>query len=535
MQRYDAIIIGAGLNGLTAAARLAAAGLSVLVLERNSVIGGAATGGELAPGFAVPRYSPVTGFIDPILVRELDLPRHGLQLLRLEGGVTLLPDESYIASYRNGAVQRREIERFSRHDADAWVRFSRDMMRAARRLMPHLSVTPPDPVAHSFPGWRAMTALLEKMSAVGAPGVASDWHDDVRLWTMSLVELLDQYFESDALKIHLATPALIGASLGPRSPTTAGLLPLRWLGHTGDPAGSPQKIVPRGGIGAFAAALAAAVRSGGGDIRTDAEVTDIMMRSGGAVGVILADGEEIHGRLTLSDLDLKRSFLSLFQWKDLPKGFVENVGAFHTHGVTAQFNLALDALPSFSAVPAECPALAGGVRVAAPFNQMERAFDDWKERRPPRLPLLDIAIPTLTDPTLAPPGRHVMSVTIQYVPLELHDGSWTPPRRAALSELVLDRLEVHCPDLRSHVIAQDLVTPHEIEGELGFTQGDLAMGDMTLDQMWINRPFAGASGYRTPIRNFFLCSASAHPGTAVWGGAGANAAREALRMLKGGR
>lgn len=530
MQRYDALVIGAGVNGLTAAAYLADAGLSVLVLERNSDIGGAAALGEFAPGFSAPRYPSPGAAISPAIVRDLDLYRHGLNLVRSDGGVSLFPDGRYVASYRNESVQRRELARHSHRDGDAWLRFSRDMQRAAAWLDPLLSEPPADPVARSFPGARGAASLLRRLDETGT----EELYSDVRLWTLSIADYLDQYFESEQIKAHLAAPALVGAPLGPCAPATAIRLSSLWLGENGTSRGAPAIVHPQGGGAALAGALAGATVARGGEIRLDAEVTEITLMSGAATGVVLADGEEIRGRMILSDLDLKRSFLGLFQWKDLPENFVDAVGTFRSRGTGARLNLALDARPSFPTVPEDCPAVLGGLRIPGTFEQLEQASDTCMQREVPRTPLLDVSIPTLIDPACAPPDRHVMSVAIQYVPQEPR-GGWTAERRERLAEETIDRLAVHSPGLKDLVSAYDLATPHDIEIELGIAHGDLSMGDMTPGQMFFNRPLPGCAGYRTPVGNYYLCSSSAHPGAALQGGPGANAARAAIRVMKAGR
>jgi phytoene dehydrogenase-like protein len=286
-----------------------------------------------------------------------------------------------------------------------------------------------------------------------------------------------------------------------------------------------------GGPAAIARALASAIEAHGGTIRTEAEVTDVLMREGAARGVVLANGEEIYGRAILSDLDLKRTFLALFRWTELPEGFVEKVGRFRMRGVSAKVNLALDDAPEFPAVPAGCPALLGGVRLGTSLEEMECAADDWRDRIPPRVPLIDALIPSLADRSLAPAGKHVMSVAVHYVPEALHDGPWTPERKDELADLVIARLAERSPGIRERIVALETLVPSDIESEVGLTAGDLSQGETTLDQMFFNRPMAALAGSRTPIRDLYLCSASAHPGPLGIGYAGANAAALAVASL----
>jgi phytoene dehydrogenase-like protein len=275
------------------------------------------------------------------------------------------------------------------------------------------------------------------------------------------------------------------------------------------------------------------VEAHGGQIRIEAEVTDVLMKDRTVRGVVLANGEEILAPAVLSDLDVKRSFLGLFQWKDLPEGLVESIGRFRMKGVVAKVNLALDGAPEFPALAAGCPAVAGGLRLAGSVERMEEAFDDWRDGIPPRDPLIEVLMPSLSDPTLAPAGKHVLSAVVQYVPETLHEGAWCAERRNALGDLVVSRLAEVSPDIGARIVAREIWLPADIEAEIGLTSGDFSHGEMTLDQMFFNRPLAGMGGYDTPVRNFYLCSESAHPGAMVPARSGANAAARVLAARKG--
>lgn len=521
MKRHDAIVIGGGLNGLTAAAYLARAGADVLLVERNAALGSAAASYEILPGFHMPRYELGTASFPARIVADLELPRFGLRLLRVDGGVSLLPGGAYHANYRDGVMHRREIARHSLRDADAWTGFRRDMLRAVAHLRTTLAQPLQNPARRSLATFRGLLGRAGRL----ADKPTDELHDLVRLWTLSCADLLDGYFESDELKIHLATAALAGATMGPFSPTSGRLLMQAFMEETvGASGGAPATVIPLGGPQAIADALAASIRANGGIVRTEAEVTDVLIRDGKARGVALANGEEIFASALLSDLDLKRTFLALFPWKELPKGFVERVSRFRMRGVTAKVNIALDNAPQFLGVPQDCPALLGGVRLAGSMQQMERAFDDWRDRIPPRTPIIEALIPSLVDRSLAPHGKHVMSVAVHYVPEALHDGVWTGARKDELGDLVVTQLAERSPGLKEHILALETLVPPDIESEVGLTAGDFEQGEMTLDQMFFNRPMAGLAGYETPIGNFYLCSGSAHPGALVSGGAGAGAA-----------
>lgn len=533
MKRHEAIVIGAGLNGLTAAAYLARAGLSVLVLDRNAAPGGGEVGLEIAPGFRLSRFSQGNVALPARIAADLELSRFGLRYLHAEGGITLASDGRYLASYRDGAVQRREIARHSKRDADSFTRYRRDRLADARRLTPLLSRPMDDYAGSTLASFRRRLKLLSSMAVCDT----RELYEVSRVWTLSMRELLDENFDSDLLKAHLAGPALIGSTLGPSSPTSALRLVSAFMGLTeaaslDASAGMPDKILPLGGPDALAHALVAAIQAHGGSIRMEAEVTDILMRHQNARGVVLANGEEIEANAILSDLDLKRSVLSLFQWKDLPSGVVNKTGMFRTTGVVAKINLALDRMPDFPSLPEGCPSIAGGLVLASSLDDIDRAYDDWRDRLPPRQPLIEAVMPSLTDPTLAPPGKHVMSIMVQFVPETLHEGAWSDERKQALGEMAISKFAGVSPGFADLVLAREILLSRDIENEAGLTSGDLSQGEMTLDQMFANRPFAASGAYSTPIKNFYLCSASAHPGSMAPGVAGANAAAGILSHRK---
>lgn len=529
MERADAVVIGAGLNGLTAAARLAGAGLSVLVVERTDHVGGGMAQRALAPGYSVPPIGFSHGYVPPELIREFDLGRHGLQMVRREGGVSLLDEGSYVVGYTDPQVMQRELARHSRRDADAWPRFARDMLRQAEQIKQTLLRSPSDPSTRSIAGFKERLSRAKEVAAL-QPEIL---YEVSRFWCLSLNDLLGQYFENPAVRAFLAAPALVGRALGPDDPTGAALLAPLWL--NGSEGGAPWRMSPKGGMAALSHIMADIVRARGGEIRFDAEVTDIKMVNKKAAAVILADGEEIDTSLIVSDLDVKRSFLSLFQWSGLPDGFGEDVAHVQMEGIVARVNFALEGIPEFSSLPKTLPALSGGLSIGGDISSMARAYDDWRDQRPPTCPMLDIAIPTLDDPSLAPVGGHLFAINVQYVPHELHDGVWSPMRRNALLQTVKDMISRHAPDFESHIVAEELRVPADIEDEAGYTRGDPFLGQMSLDQMSFNRPVPGFSAYQSPIKNFYLCSASAHPGGLALGAAGANAAQEIIDGLKGRR
>ena len=528
MERHEAIIIGGGLNGLTAAAYLARAGVDVLLLDRNEKLGVAEQGVELAPGFRLPRFRLGVNRLPTRTIFDLELPKFGLRIARLEGGVSLMNDGRYHASYADGLIYRRELGRLSSRDADAWPRFRRDMLRANRALDAALTHVMRD---LSRPSLTALRELLGGADRLAKMPV-EELHDLTRLWAQPCAAFLDSYFESEVLKAHLASSALAGTTLGPLAPSSARFLMNLFRNENGAASGgAPATVMTLGGPDALIDAFVASIKASGGDVRTEAEVTDILLKDGKAQGVVLADGAEIMADAVLSDLDLKRSFLTLFAWKDLPKGFVERVGQFRLRGVTAKINLALDALPAFPAIPKDCPALAGGIRLVQAVDELERTYDDWRHSMPPRTPLIEMLIPSMVDRSFAPPGKHVMSVALHYVPEQLHDGDWTPERKQELATRALTAIAAQSPDIVDRITAVETLVPPDVENEVGLTSGDFEQGEMTLDQLFVNRPMPGLSGYETPIRNFYLCSGSAHPGALEVGGAGAGAARRVLDAL----
>ncbi|MGK2740212.1 phytoene desaturase family protein [Tepidicaulis sp. LMO-SS28] len=525
MERYDVVVIGGGVNGLVAAARLARAGLSVLVLERSEGPD-AVPARAAAPGFSALPFSLPGFYLDPALIHGLELGRQGLRLMRLEGGVSLFDDGSYVASYMDGAVMRREAARQNARDAGAWARFSRDMRREAARLEDALSQEQHDPARRTWALMRKRLGLVRELAAK-AP---LDLHDDAKIWLQPMDVLLGEYFESGNLKAHIASAALLGHAQNPMAETSAALLPLLWMGARDG--GMPGRLMPKGGMAALKTALIGALRAAGGEIRYGAEVQDIRMEGSKAAGVVLTDDTQIAARSVLSDLDVKQSFLGLFEWSSLPKRYVEEAGHFRMEGVSAQLDIALGALPDFPAVPKDCPALSGGIRLPGSLDGMELAFDDWQDNAPPARPLIDMTIPSLFEPGLAPEGKHLASVTLHYVPYELHEGPWSEARRTELADKVLRAIEKVSPGFKDKVEGSRLALPADIEEETGVSHGDPFAGQMSLDQLFFNRPLPGFAAYEGPVPNFYLCSPSAHPGGAGLGMAGFNVAGKLAQRLK---
>jgi phytoene dehydrogenase-like protein len=523
--RHDAIVVGAGHNGLVAACYLARAGLDVLVLERNSYIGGAAVSRKLYGDFTYSNCSYVCSLLRTEIIRTLDLPKYGLQIIPYDGGCTMMRDGGHLALYDNHDALRREIARHSKRDAEAYDRYARDMMRHCRFIKPLLLREPPDPTSFKPRDLRELLFLGRHFQQLGE----AQMYDTLRFWTMSCADLLDEYFESEIVKAHLAGSSIIGTALGPRSPGTAYVLLHHYMGNIDGTVGAWG--FARGGMGAVTSALAMSLQASGGTIRSGAPVEQIMVRNGRAVGVALADGEEIHARTVVSNLDVRRTFLETMAANDLPAEFVQQVRNFKIRGSSGKLNIALDGLPRFPAIPRGSPGTRGDMHVTDTIEMLERAYDDWKEGRWSRAPYLDILIPSQIDPTMAPDGKHYMSVFVQYCPYKLADGEWDDGKRKAFGDTVIDTIARHSPNFKDLILHAEIRTPWDIEREVGLTEGNIFQGELTFDQLLFNRPIPGYAQYRAPVRGMYMCGSSTHPGGGVMGAPGFNAAGAILRDM----
>jgi phytoene dehydrogenase-like protein len=519
--RYDAIIIGGGHNGLVCAAYLARAGRRVLVLERRHVLGGAAVTEEVFPGFKFSVCSYVVSLLRPEIIRELDLPRHGLEILPLDGTFTPMLDGNYLWRVNDHAKTRREIARHSRLDAEAYDEYGRAMVEMSRFVKPILSLTPPDPARPGLAGLRDLLGLVQRFRAL-AP---LDRHNQVQLMTMSAVDFLDPWFETDVLKATMSASGIIGTFLGVRSPGTAYVLLHHYMGEI-DGAFRSWGLV-RGGTGSISNAIADAAREAGAEIRTRAAVARILIRGDRAAGVVLDNGDEIEATTVCSSVDPRLTFLGLVGESHLDSEFLAEIRRYKFRGSSGKVNLALDGLPSFRALPGPGTHLRGAISISPSIDYMERAYDDAKYGRFSRKPYVDIVIPTLTDPSMAPPGKHVMSCFVQYAPYHLKDGNWDD-QRDAFGDAVLDAVSEHAPNLRDLILHRQVLTPLDLEREFGLTEGNIFHGELTLEQLFFLRPAPGWAAYRTPIRNLYLGGSGAHPGGGIMGAPGLNAARRIL-------
>jgi phytoene dehydrogenase-like protein len=526
MKKYDVVMIGGGHNGLVAACYLQRAGLDVLVLEKNDWVGGAATSRELTPGFLYSNCSYVCSLFRPEIMRDLELPKHGLQVIAYEGGAVFTRDGDYIASYRDHDSHRREFARYSKRDAEAYDRYARDVTRQCRFIQPLLMRTAPDPFSFKPRDISELLYLGKKFGEFSAHDMAQT----LRFWTMSISDFLDEYFETDVIKAYLALSGIIGTALGPMSPGTAYVLLHHYMGEVDGSVGAWGYA--RGGMGAVTQALASSFRASGGTIRTGVDVARVMTRSGRATGVILANGEEVRGNLVVSNADVKRTFLKLVEEDALPETFIHRVKHFKMRGSSGKLNIALDSLPEFPALPKNSSCIRGDLHFTDSMERMERAYDDWKVGRYSADPFVDMVIPTTLDPTMAPSGKHFMSCFVQYCPPQLAGRDWTDADRDAFADTVVSQIADYSPGFRDRILHMEVRTPREIEAEVGLTEGNIFQGELTFDQLLFNRPVPGYAQYRTPVPGLYLCGSSTHPGGGVMGAPGRNAAAEILRDMK---
>lgn len=526
MKKYDAIIIGAGHNGLTNAAYLAKAGLKVLVLERNAYIGGATVSRELYSDWKYSNCSYVCSLLRPEITRDLELPRHGLQVVPYGGGVTFMENGDYLGSYSDHGRQYRELARHSVRDANAYERYAADVMKQTRLIRPFLLRTPPDPTSLKYRDLKEMSVLGKSFLDMGEDGLA----ETLKFWTKSVADFLDEYFETDVIKANFAGTGTIGTALGVYSPGTAYILLHHYMGDVDGTVGAWG--FARGGMGSVSAALAKSFQAFGGEIVCNADVDQVIVKNGITQGVALKDGTEYHADIVVSNLDPKRTFLDIMDEGDLPKDLVNKAKNFKIRGSSGKLNIALDGLPTFTAIPKASPLMFGDMHFTDSLERLERAYDDWKDGTWSKDPYMDMLIPSLTDPTMAPPGKHMMTVFVQYAPPKVKGNDWTDEDRDGFAKSVIDQISNYSPDFKDLILHCEVRTPREIEGEVGLTEGNIFQGELTFDQLLFNRPFPGYAQYRGPVKGMYMCGAGTHPGGGVMAAPGANAAREILLDLK---
>jgi phytoene dehydrogenase-like protein len=521
--RYDAIVIGAGHNGLVTACYLARAGLRVLVLERRHVVGGACVTEETFPGFKVSTAAYVNSLFHKAIVRDLKLATYGYEVLaRDPSSFTPLPDGRSLLMGPDADLTRKEIAKFSVRDAERYPRYEAMLERVAAVVEPTLTMAPPDLLKPGLGDLRTLFSLGRAFRRLG-----EDAGEAIEILTGAARPILDRWFESEELKGTLATDAIIGAMASPSMAGTAYVLFHHVMGETGGKRGVWGYV--RGGMGGLTQALAAAARDLGADVRCDAEVARILVRDGRAIGVALASGDEYHAPIVASNADARVTFLRLLDRSALPEGFVAAVERISYASASLKINVALAELPSFRALPGTAPGPQhrGTIHVCPDQDYIERAFDDAKYGAPSARPVLECTIPSVVDPTVAPPGRHLMSMFVQYAPYDLRDGSWDE-QREAFADRCFDLLDEYAPNFKRAVLARQVLTPLDLERVFNLTGGNIFQGAMTPNQLFAFRPVPGHARYRTPLGGLYLCGAAAHPGGGAMGTPGLNAARAIL-------
>ena len=517
-EAYDCIIIGAGINGLVTAAVLARAGLKVVVLERRQVAGGSAVVEEIHPGFRVAVCAHDAGWLNPEIAHDLQLARHGLEFVQTDLAVCApLPDGDHLTLWCDAGKTAQEMRRFSKSDAEKWPAFNTRRAKLAGFLESVYTITIP-PITTTRPGDAFLAlGLGRRLRGLGKP----DMLELLRWLPMSAYELLSDWFESDALKGALGASGITGLMQGPRSGGTAFMMLHDSLGRMRAEGRGMKNLVP---------CLQNAAQQHGAEIRLGAEVGQIMVKHDRAIGVALTRGEGILARRVISSADPKRTFLDLVDPLHFEPHFVQAVQRIKYRGVFAKVNLALSELPKFKGVDESH--LHGAMVIAPHLDYLERAYDDAKYGQVSREPYLHAVIPSLADPSLAPPGQHVMSIWMQYAPYRLKEGVWDAARREALGDRVIDTLAQYAPNMRAAIIHRQVLTPLDVEHTFGLTEGHPYHGELTLDQILFMRPVPGWAQYRTPIDRLYLCGAGTHPGGGIAGGSGFNAAREILKDVK---
>ena len=524
---HDVIVVGAGHNGLVAACYLARAGRRVLVLERRALVGGACVTEETFPGYKVSTAAYVNSLFRQEIVRDLRLRDYGFEVLaRNPSSFTPLPDRRSLTLGPDPEWTHREIAKFSARDAARYPEYEAMLERVAAFIEPTLGMTPPDLLR---PGPRDLLRLLGLGRAFGRLGAGAS--EAVELLTGPARPILDRWFESEELKATLATDAIIGAMASPSTPGTGYVLFHHVMGETDGRRGVWGYV--RGGMGGLTQALARAARDLGVEIRCEAEVARILTREGRVTGVALASGDEHRAPVVASNADAHVTFLRLLAPETLPPAFRDAVGRISYESASLKINVALAELPDFRACPGTAPGPQhrGTIHVCPDLDYIERAFDDAKYGQPSARPVLECTIPSVVDPTVAPPGRHLMSIFVQYAPYALRGASWDETREP-FADRCFALLDEYAPNFSRSVLARQVLAPPDLERVFGLTGGNIFQGAMTPGQLFSLRPVPGHAGYRTPIGGLYLCGAAAHPGGGVMGTPGYNAAREILRARR---
>lgn len=521
---YDAVIVGGGHNGLVTAAYLARAGKKVLVLEAREVLGGCAVTEEVWPGFRVSTAAYLTSLLQERIIRELELPKYGYQVDAKDPAFfSVYPDGRYFFMWQDRAKTLAEIAKFSKRDAERYPAYEDHLERLSVVVEGLLLTTPPPFPPSSLGGLLEYLKLAGKLRGLSRAEMVGL----VKIFTQSASDFLDEWFESPEVKVTLATDGVIGANGGPRSPGTAYILLHHCMGGVAGHRGLWGFV--RGGMGAVSNAIADSARAAGAEIRTAAPVARILTANGRVSGVALESGEEIGAATLASCCDPKRTFLGLMDPSSLEDEFVDGIRKLRCEGTSLKINLALNGLPDFKALPGvPGPQHGATMHICPSIEYVERAWDDAKYGRPSRSPMLEMTVPTIYDPSLAPAGKHIMGIFLQYAPYTLADGSWDELREPFYNR-VIDIIEEYAPNIRDIIVDKLVLTPLDLERRFGITGGNIFHGEMSVDQMFVMRPVPGWARYRMPVRGLYLCGSGAHPGGGVMGAPGYNCAREMLK------
>ncbi len=510
-KNYDAIIIGGGHNGLTAAAYLAKAGRSVMVFEQSHILGGAAASDEIYPGFKYTLYSYVVSLLSPSVISDLNLHKHGLNLIPLNGSFTPLENGDCLQLPDDDARVYEEISRFSRKDAEAYFKFGEFMTDLARTMKPFLEVVPPDLVRPGWDGLRTLGVLGKLIRGIGK----NKFHWVHKIMTMSAYDFLNEWFETDVLIAALAQVGIIGTMLGIKSPGTAYVLLHYYLGEV--EGHTSEWATQVGGTGGVSAAIANSARSFGAKISCNARVSQVMIKNGKAVGVALENGDEFYANTVVSACDPRVTFRKLVDQKELPDDLVRAIDNFKFRGSSGKVNLALDGLPDFPALRDKSLLNNGMPELAPSCDYLERAYDEAKYDDFSKRPFMGCIIPSTVDPTMAPEGKHSMSIFVQYASYNMPKHGNKDQQREAFGNAVIDTLSEFVPNIKDLILHKQVITPWDLEQQIGISEGNISHGELTLDQLFVMRPTPGWAKYRTPIRNYYQCGSGTHPGGGITG------------------